>query len=80
MVNEVDFLSVDLQVDILLWLRIARHGQNIQNNNFAVPLQYLKENLNNEVDFLPADIQQRFFQADTIIVGVCDLAFPNYLK
>ena len=30
-------------------------------------LQYLKENVKNEVDFLPADKRQRFVQIDIII-------------
>ena len=31
-----------------------------------------------EVDSLRADKYWRFFQLDTIILGVCDLACPNY--
>ena len=32
-------------------------------------LQYLKETVKDEVDFLPADKRQRFLQIDTIILG-----------
>ena len=32
--------------------------------------RYLKENVKDEVDFLPADKHQRFLQIDTIILGV----------
>ena len=32
------------------------------------------------VDFLPTDKRQRFLQGDTIILDVCDQAYPNYLK
>ena len=43
-------------------------------------LQYLKENMKDEVDFLPADKFWRIFHIDTIILGVCRQACPNYLK
>ena len=36
--------------------------------------------MKDEVDFLPAGKWQRFLQSDTIILGVCDQAFPNYPK
>ena len=41
---------------------IARHPQSNQNNKFAKPLQYLKKELRNDVDFLPADKHQDFLQ------------------
>ena len=33
-------------------------------------LQYLKENVKDEIDFLPASKRQSFLQIDTIILGV----------
>ena len=36
--------------------------------------------MKDEVDFLSADKCWRFFQIDTVILGVCDQAFANYLK
>ena len=33
-------------------------------------LQYLKENVKDEVDFFPADKRQRFLQVGIIILGV----------
>ena len=36
----------------------------------AISFQYLKENLKDEVDFLPTD-KHRFLQIDTIVLGVC---------
>ena len=45
---------------------VTKLAQSIQNNKFAVSFQYLKENGNNEVDFLLADKHQRFLQTDTI--------------
>ena len=60
--------------------RVARHAQSTQNNNFAKSLQYLTENVKDEVDFLLADKRQRFLQIGTIILGVCGQAYPNYPK
>ena len=41
-------------------------------------MQYLKQNVNDEVDFLREDKHQRFLQIDTIILGVCAKAYPNF--
>ena len=38
------------------------------------------ENIKGEVDFLPADKQQRFLQVDTTILGMCGKACSNYPK
>ena len=43
-------------------------------------LQYLKENVKDEVNFLPADKRQRFLPSGTIILGVCGQECPNYPK
>ena len=69
--------KVFYKVVVSLWFCIARHAQGTQNNKFTVSLQYLKENVKDGVDFLPADKCQRFLQFDTIILGVCDQACPN---
>ena len=55
---------------VLLWMWIARHTQSTQNK-FIISLQYLKENVQDEVDFLPTDKHQRFPQIYTIVFGVC---------
>ena len=39
-----------------------RHVQSTQNNKFTISLQYLKEIIKDEVDFLSADKRQRFFK------------------
>ena len=36
---------------VSLWLCVARHAQSIQNDKFPISLQYLKENVKDEVDF-----------------------------
>ena len=56
------------------------YAQSTQNDKFAIFLQYLKENVKDEVDFLPACKHQRFLQIDTIILGVSCQACPNYPK
>ena len=45
---------------VSLWMCIVKHAQSTQNNKFTISLQYLKENVKDEVDFLPADKHQRF--------------------
>ena len=80
--DEVDFLPADkhesfLLVEVSPWVCIARQAQSSQNNKFVISLQYLKENVKNEVDFfLPADKHQWFLQIDTIILGMCGQACP----
>ena len=66
-------------VEVVL-LRVTRLAQSTQNSKFAIPLQYLKENGKNEVNFLLADKHQKFLKNDTIILGVCGQACPNYPK
>ena len=56
---------------VSLWMCVARHAQSTQNNKFAISLQYLKENIKDELDTLPGDKTQRFLQIDNIILGVC---------
>ena len=59
-----------LQVDSITWVCLVRHAQTTQNNKFTISLQYHKENVKDEVDFLPADKPQRFLQSDSVILGV----------
>ena len=40
---------------VSLWVCIARQAQSTRNNQFTISLQYLKEKMKDEVDFLPAD-------------------------
>ena len=65
---------------VSLWVCIAKHSQSINNNKFTISLQYLKENVKDEVDFLAADKCWRFLQSDTIILGVRGQGCPNYPK
>ena len=61
--DELDLLAKDkcqrfLLIAIIILdvcVCVARHAQIIQNNKFAISLQYLKNELSDEVDFLLAD-------------------------
>ena len=65
---------------VSLWEWLARQAQSAINNQFTISLQYLKKNMKGVVGFLPADKCWRFFQIDTVILGVCGQACANYLK
>ena len=43
-------------------------------------MSYLKKEVNNEGHLRQADKQQTFLPLDTIILGVCNQAYPKYLK
>ena len=72
--------KVFCKIIVSLWVYIARQAQSTKNNQFTRSFQYLKENMKDKVDFLPTDKCWSFFQIDTIILGVCGQACPNYLK
>ena len=63
-------MDIIYKLILSLWVCVARHAQSTQSNKFVISLQYLKENVNDEVDSLPANKHQRFLQSDTIILGV----------
>ena len=69
--------NVFYKLIVSLWVCLARHAQSTKNNKFTISLQYLKENVEDEVDFLSGDKSQRFFESDTVILGVCCQACPN---
>ena len=53
-----------------LWVCVAMHVQRTLNKKVLIHLQYFKESVKDEVDFLLAVKHQRFLQIDTIILGV----------
>ena len=63
-------MDIIYKLILSLWVCVARHAQSTQSNKFVISLQYLKENVNDEVDSLPANKHQRFLQSVTIILGV----------
>ena len=72
--------KVFYKVIVQFWVCVIRLVVSTQNNKFAISSQHLKENRKNEVDFLIADKHQKLIQIDTIILGVCGQACPNYPK
>ena len=46
----------------------ARHPQSIQNNKFAISLQYLTKKVSDEVDFLHANKHEGFLQIKTMVL------------
>ena len=68
MSDETDFLHADkdkglLQIPTMILMEIVRHSQNSQNRKFLMFLQYLKEEVRDEVDILHAE-RQSFLQVD----------------
>ena len=49
-------------------MSVARHVQITQNKMFPISLQYLKREVNNDVDFLHAGKHKKLLQIDTIIL------------
>ena len=49
---------------------MIKHSQSSQNSNFAMSLQYLKEELKDEVGFLHADKHQSFLQVNLNTLGI----------
>ena len=81
----VHFLPADkqrfLQIDIIIVrVCVARHAQITQSNKFAISLQHLKKEVNDEVDFLDADKHECFLQFDTMVFDGDGQAFPKFSK
>ena len=82
--SEIYFLPADnikvfYKMIVSLWVCIARHAQSTQNKRFTIYLQYVKENVKNAVDILPADKHRRFLQTDTIIFR-CAISLQHLKK
>ena len=75
-------VNVEVFYNLILsfWVCVARHAQSIQNNKLIKWLQYLKENMKDELYFLSVDKHQSFLQIDIINLGLCGQACPNYPK
>ena len=59
---------------------MTRNAQIIQNNKFAISLQYLKKEVSDEVNFLHADKHDNFLKVGTMIIDGDDQAFPKFPK
>ena len=58
-----------LQIDTMILLGMVKHFQGSRNSKFAMSLQYLKNEVRDEVDFLHADKRQSGIQVDFNILG-----------
>ena len=47
---------------------VIRHAQIIENNKLAISLQYFKEKVNDEIDFLCVDKHESLLKIDTMIL------------
>ena len=66
MMDEIDFLPADkrqrfLQSDTNIKGMCAQHAQIVQNNKFAISLQYLKKEMSDAVDFLHEQIGMKAY-------------------
>ena len=72
--DELDLLHTDkhqrfLQIAIIIvGVCVTRHAQIIQNNKFAISLQYINKELGDEVNFLHVDKHESLLQIDSIIL------------
>ena len=75
-INIKEFFKLILSFQVC----VARHAQIIQNNKFAISLQYLKKEVSNEADFWHADKHESFLQSDTMIFNEDGQTFLKFLK
>ena len=61
-------VEVFYKLILSFWVCTARLAQNIQNNEFAISLQYLTKEANDEVDFWHAVDHDGFLQINTIFL------------
>ena len=68
----------------MILMRSVKHFQSFQNSKFEMPLQYLKKEVRDEVDFVHADKHKSFLQVDfnTLVIGhqsflQCDIIIIN---
>ena len=73
-------VKVFYKMIVSFWVWVNRHVQSTQDNKFAIPLQYVKEDVRDKVDFLHVDKRQKFLQINSFILGACSQACPNYSK
>ena len=56
---QVDFVTLGIQISpkvmLLLFIGMIKHSQSTQSNKFAIPLQYLKKEIWNGVQFSRVD-------------------------
>ena len=71
-------MQINMEVFYKLILLFSKHTQSIQNNKFAISLQYLKKVVSDEFDFLHVDKHRGLLQIYTTIL--MDTGIPKILK
>ena len=61
-----------LQIDTMILMEIVKHFESSPNIKFTMPLQYLKKEVRDEVDFWHVDKHQSFLQVDFNTLGIKD--------
>ena len=65
---QVDFKTwgnkVSYRVILSLLMGMIKHSHSTQSNKLAISLQYLQKEVRNEVPFLHADKQKKFYNLD----------------
>ena len=62
-------------------MRVARHAHITQNKKIAVSLQYIKKEVNDEIDFLYVNNHESSLEIDTMVFdedGQIFQKFPKY--
>ena len=54
-------MKVFYKMTVPLWMCLATHAQSTQDNKVSISLQFLKENLKDEVDFFYQQINIKGF-------------------
>ena len=81
MLRMKSIFCLKINVKLILSFQVCRQACLItQNNKFAISLQYLKEEVSDEIDFLQANKHKSLLQIDTMtLIGVVkhSQSFPN---
>ena len=72
-------ITVVYKLILSFFMGVARHWQSTQNKKYALSLQYLKKDLNYEVDVLHADKHKSLLQGESIVFDRFGQACLKYL-
>ena len=61
-----------LQIGNMILMRIVKHWQGSQNSKLTMSLQYLRNKVKDELDFLHSDKHQSFLQVDFNTLAIKD--------
>ena len=61
-----------LQIGNMILMRIVKHWKGSQNSKLTMSLQYLRNKVKDELDFLHSDKHQSFLQVDFNTLAIKD--------